>query len=353
MCRADSGAGSGLPLLQVGMAGAVWAVCGRAGHSSPAPGPSVPSPSCSPSPVLAALCCSTASSARSCRGHPPPPWGPCRGCSTSSVSVPSEWLNAGPEVATGLPGGHPWESQESVVSSGASRAESPLCRSGVMLVGGRSRGSHLWSFPLELFGRILPPLSLPGAGLEGQRFIFLHFPPGLRLLEGPCEGAGGCVSPRGWSLSQGEEPFPGRGWLFHTGHFLSCCVPCAGRDPAAGADGKSGQGNRTVLSGLWGLAPPRRGWDRESRAGVRWEWGARVSPQGFSWEFSAHRAGDRADVCAGQRELIPGVIPSSRAAEILGVGGLLLPQQLSGELGTASCPGQGHFSVQEPCVALG
>lgn len=118
-----------LPLLQVG----TWPeLCGCCVAEPDAPAllhSCLSLPVRVPSVLCLLLCaaghehwCSTASSAWSCCGHPPPPphlppppWGPCRGCSARVVSVPSElgwWLRAGSEVATELPGGHPWESQE-------------------------------------------------------------------------------------------------------------------------------------------------------------------------------------------------------------------------------------------------
>lgn len=91
-------------------------------------------------------------------------------------------------------------------------------------------------------------------------------------------GAVGGWSPPGWPV--GEEPFLGRvttghgqGRLSKLGISYPVSVSFAGCNPTACADGKSGKGNRTVLSGLWVSAPPRRGWDGESQAGLGCEGG--------------------------------------------------------------------------------
>lgn len=96
--------------------------------------PSLPRPrsAAPPRPVLAGLCCWAGSSGAQppprvqrccgCTLPPPlpPPQGACKGSwSASASSEVGWWLDAGPEVAVGLLGGHGWENQESFVSSGA------------------------------------------------------------------------------------------------------------------------------------------------------------------------------------------------------------------------------------------
>lgn len=97
----------------------------------------------------------------------------------------------------------------------------------------------------------------------------------------------------------------GWGWLSKLGISYPVSVSFAGCNPTACADGKSGEGNRTVLSGLWVSAPPRRGWDGESRAGLGCKGGeAPTHPLrgagglagGFAWGSTAGAFGAR---CAG------------------------------------------------------
>jgi len=89
----------------------------------------------------------------------------------------------------------------------------------------------------------------------------------------------GLVTP---GVAGGRGAVPGWGWLGTAGGGFSklgisypVSVSFAGCDPAACADGKSGEGNGMVLSGLWVSAPPRRGGDRDSRAELGCEEGER------------------------------------------------------------------------------
>lgn len=166
-------------------------------------------------------------------------------------------------------------------------------------------------------------------GWQGQSwrqyfFFFLNLLHDLKLFEGLCDYEDdGCISPGGRcsgelvtpGTASGRGAVPGRegaaghgrGLLSKLGISYPVSVSFAGCNPTACADGKSGEGNRTVLSGLWVTAPPRRGWDgREpgGRAGVRGGRSAHASPRrvwgglagGFAWGSTAGAFGA---CCAG------------------------------------------------------
>lgn len=147
-------------------------------------------------------------------------------------------------------------------------------------------GSHLWSFPPELFGALQRRILHSGAtraALEAV-FCFSFF---IVLFE--AGGRSVCVKVVAAVFSGGLElPWDGRrershsrgqgGRGFPLGAFPLLLCSCAGRDPAAGAAGKSG---REQHGPFRPLAPPRRGWDRDSRAGLGWQRGGEsCSPRG-------------------------------------------------------------------------
>lgn len=146
-----------------------------------------------------------------------------------------------------------------------------------------------------------PTFSGAGRGRVGGSifFFFFNLLHDLKLFEGLCDYEDdGCIFPGGRcsgelvtpGTASGRGAAPGRegaaghgrGLLSKLGISYPVSVSFAGCNPTACADGKSGEGNRTVLSGLWVTAPPRRGWDgREpgGRAGVRGGRSARASPR--------------------------------------------------------------------------
>lgn len=195
--------------------------------------------------------------------------------------------------------------------AGARQEAAPVIRRGSRPGPSSRAGWHLaevllpWEEP--------PFLGLAGAGLEAAPVLgfcilvflllfFLHLMHDLKLFEGlygdddgVSHGHGSCgglVTPR---MAGGSGAVPG-GWLgmaWPGGGFPSWGFPLptrsfAGCDPTACADGKSGEGNRTVLSGLWVSAPPRRGWDEGSRAGVRGGKKRLCSPEGLGAWLGLH-----------------------------------------------------------------
>lgn len=131
----------------------------------------------------------------------------------------------------------------------------PECRSGVMLVGGRT--GALTSGPSHLAEMDPPSLGLPGPGLE-LFFLFID----LGLLEGLWWWL--CF-PWGWE-PPGTGAVPKEGVASQAGHFLPRSAPCAGRDP--GADGKSARGTARSFP-AFGL----QGEGGTGRAGLGWDWG--------------------------------------------------------------------------------
>lgn len=160
----------------------------------------------------------------------------------------------------------------------------PECRSGVMLVGGRT--GALTSGPSHLAEMDPPSLGLPGPGLE-LFFLFID----LGLLEGLCSG--GCASHGGGS-PLGQEPFPRKGWLPKQG--ISCPAllrVLVGIQELTGSQPGEQHGPFLPLGSKERVGQGEQGW-----AGTGDE--SPCSPlRGFSWAFSAQFAGGRADVWAG------------------------------------------------------
>lgn len=172
----------------------------------------------------------------------------------------------------------------------------------------------------------------------------------------------------------------GHGWgrLSKLGISYPVSVSFAGCNPTACADGKSGEGNRTVLSGLWVSAPPRRGWDGESLAGlgckggeapmhplrgagglaggftwgsVAGAFGARCAGAGvwqnLSWTKGIDSGGDAHRVGLGTEAAELGSAERVGCLQSLGsAAGLLLLSFAAPS--SSGFPGQGHFSVLGP-----